>query len=392
MVGGFERARDRFQKDKDPALTFSIACTIPRAEWADASNTDDNDFRWAADVKVQLEFTVQSSWRESGAEADIDALGDYWVAGERFAMSVEKENARTSQLLSYTRSAHNPIDYQVTTTTARDAQVRELAWRLAPIFSPDTSGGRQRGAARGLLGRFQEQTAPQDLFFDLFHPLTYGSFKLQRVGEGIRTFHFSVEECRRPSAAMPVVSLGNHGENLAAVVRQLRHNRASQWADAVAFVSCLLPNLSDVTCEASPGRMLTLKFVPNDGTPWAADEVSDGTVLAVALAAALLDPGATLVVLDEPEIGLHPWVVRKLIEFCDGLSGRQAVLMTHSPVILERVHPSRVMIAIPRDGHADVVPLEDLDPDVGMLVDSGVTDVARLLDNGAIAEAVPTFL
>lgn len=390
LAGGFERVCDHYSEADPRRISFEVLGRMPRTDWATAIEANASEFAWAGELECSLAFEIVSP---AGAAGDSDSLGDYWVDSETFTISVHRHGSRAPvRLFRYHRAAAEPDTVKVTSrVTGAGLQYRELIDRLAPFLQATEGRGRSKFAGR-LFERLANQTRPDELVFESFKAITYPGWRLSRVAEGMRTFHFAADDCRRPAAATPSVALGSHGEDLAAVVRHLRSQSPAEWERAVSFVRCLLPTLSDVRCEVSRARMLSLEFVLDSGTVWGSDQVSDGTVLATALAAALLDPRATLVVLDEPEIGLHPWVVRRLVDFCDELEDRQVVLVTHSPVLLSEVHPSRVVIASSPGTHSHLTPLTELDPEIVALVEAGVTDVATLLDHGGVAEAVPDFL
>lgn len=73
---------------------------------------------------------------------------------------------------------------------------------------------------------------------------------------------------------------------------------------------------------------------------------SDGTIRLVALLAALYQPvPPSLIVLEEPEMGLHPGVVGALAEIIDEATLRMQVLVTtHSPDLIDRFDPDVIRI------------------------------------------------
>ena len=75
--------------------------------------------------------------------------------------------------------------------------------------------------------------------------------------------------------------------------------------------------------------------------------LSDGTLRFICLAALLLQPSPpSLIILDEPELGLHPFAIRILAEMLESASKRvQVVLATQSVTLLNNFAPADVIVA-----------------------------------------------
>jgi predicted ATPase len=83
--------------------------------------------------------------------------------------------------------------------------------------------------------------------------------------------------------------------------------------------------------------------------------LSDGTLRFIALATLFLQPKELkppLVLVDEPELGLHPFAINLLGAMVKSASvDMQVVLATQSPLLLDEFAPENVIVA-ERDGHA----------------------------------------
>lgn len=75
--------------------------------------------------------------------------------------------------------------------------------------------------------------------------------------------------------------------------------------------------------------------------------LSDGTLRFICLATLLLQPNPpALILLDEPELGLHPFAIRILAEMLEAASGRvQVLLATQSVTLLNHFAPRDVLVA-----------------------------------------------
>lgn len=75
--------------------------------------------------------------------------------------------------------------------------------------------------------------------------------------------------------------------------------------------------------------------------------LSDGTLRFICLATLLLQPNPpALILLDEPELGLHPFAIRILAELLEAASKRvQVLLATQSVTLLDNLAPQDVIVA-----------------------------------------------
>lgn len=77
--------------------------------------------------------------------------------------------------------------------------------------------------------------------------------------------------------------------------------------------------------------------------PW---QLSDGTIRFICLATALLQPEPpSTVVIDEPELGLHPFALELLASLIHEASERtQVIVSTQSPLLLNQFEPEQVIV------------------------------------------------
>lgn len=85
-----------------------------------------------------------------------------------------------------------------------------------------------------------------------------------------------------------------------------------------------------------------------------ASSLSDGTLRFIALATLLLQPVSlrpSVILLDEPELGLHPYAITLLASMVKQASVKtQIVLATQSPILLDYFDPEDVLVADRLDG------------------------------------------
>ena len=88
--------------------------------------------------------------------------------------------------------------------------------------------------------------------------------------------------------------------------------------------------------------------------PFQPHHLSNGTLRFICLATALLQPQlpATIVV-DEPELGLHPYAISMLADLIQSASKRtQVIISTQSPTLLDYFEPEHVIVVNREKGHS----------------------------------------
>lgn len=232
---------------------------------------------------------------------------------------------------------------------------------------------------------------PTELFIDRRY-LPDIFFGVSRFLSSINVFQLSPHTSRLPGVSSPGAKLERHGENLPGAADYLRRNQIESWVRVQAAMRSIIPTLESISIAYTEDRRLAVQFRERGvGRPWNASEVSDGTIQTFALLVAIFDRRSSILVIEELENALHPWILRQLLEICRE-SSRQILLTTHSPVLLNAVSPSDVYVMWMRSGRSALAPLHVLDRELSGAVLSGDISAFDLYDSGAITEAVPRGL
>jgi predicted ATPase len=137
--------------------------------------------------------------------------------------------------------------------------------------------------------------------------------------------------------------------NLAPFLMHLRDHDTSSYQQIRDVVRLIFPAFDDfVLRERSPGSDSVLLEWRQRGSdyPFLGAELSDGTLRFCCLAAVLLQPRPpSTVLIDEPELGLHPYALTLLAELVQEASRRtQLVVSTQSPTLLDRFEAKDVIV------------------------------------------------
>ncbi|HJT98743.1 MAG TPA: AAA family ATPase [Rhodanobacteraceae bacterium] len=186
-------------------------------------------------------------------------------------------------------------------------------------------------------------------------------------------------------------SLGTSAENISPKLRALS---SQQLDDVVGWVSELCaPNLSAISFDVTQLKEVMFYLDEQPATKVSARSVSDGTLRFLGLVTALLtsEPGS-FIVLEEPDVGLHPariHLLAQLLEQATADNRLQVLATTHSPTLLAHLAPASLanVVALGRDDEGMTVceRVGDLDH-FEILRDSEQLD--RLVSTGWIERAL----
>jgi predicted ATPase len=136
-----------------------------------------------------------------------------------------------------------------------------------------------------------------------------------------------------------------------AVQRLRTGGHPDAWQRISAVLTEIAPHVEDAYVSQLLSGQEFISFREHQkGRPVESWQASDGTLRALAILVALETmPEFGMALIEEPEMGLHPWAVRTLINYCREVIERrrlQVVLSTHSQHVLDELDPSEVRVAI----------------------------------------------
>ncbi len=143
--------------------------------------------------------------------------------------------------------------------------------------------------------------------------------------------------------------------NLPAVLYRLKQERLPVYERIVEQTRRLAPFFDDFELAPSESRDIHLNWRHRDsGTLFGPQQFSDGTLRAICLVSLLLQPRDSmplLMVLDEPEMGLHPQALDVVASlFRQARRHAQIIATTHSSTFLDSFEPEDVLIVERRNG------------------------------------------
>ena len=178
-----------------------------------------------------------------------------------------------------------------------------------------------------------------------------------------RVFHFQDTSREAPArnsvAVRDNLCLRENGGNLAPFLRHLKERYPENHRRIVESVRLAAPFLDDFVHREDPGGRMELEWFHRDvgrDTPFGPRQLSDGTLRYICLATLLNQPEHLQpdpIIVDEPELGLHPHTLALLAETLKQVSSsRQIIVSTQSADLVSELAPEDVVTVERRDGES----------------------------------------
>ena len=175
-----------------------------------------------------------------------------------------------------------------------------------------------------------------------------------------KVYHFhdtsSTAPMRRSEIVEDYEKLDGSARNIAPFLLYLREISPSSYAEIVKAVRLVIPFFEDFRLDIlKMGEAEKVKLTwKQKGTeyPMQPYHLSDGSIRFICLATALLQPVLpTTIVIDEPELGLHPEAIHILAELIKAASTyTQVIVATQSPLLLDQFSIEDIIVARRQNG------------------------------------------
>ncbi|WP_420267094.1 AAA family ATPase [Candidatus Magnetominusculus dajiuhuensis] len=153
--------------------------------------------------------------------------------------------------------------------------------------------------------------------------------------------------------------------NIAPYLFRLKVSAPGVYSEIVETVRLVIPFFDDFILEPNIHEKLRLDWRQKglNDYPMRPTHLSDGSIRFICLATSLLqpDPPSTIII-DEPELGLHPSAISILAELIQNTSKRtQLIIATQSPALIDHFSVEDVIVVNRRDGASTFERLQEKD-------------------------------
>ena len=167
-----------------------------------------------------------------------------------------------------------------------------------------------------------------------------------------RKYHFHDTTPNSPlknpsSVTNDTAYLYSDGGNLAAWLYHIRQASSKNYDLIVKVVRSVAPYFSDFYLEPNAEGYILLRWKDKWADKiWGVSDFSDGTLRFIALATLFLQPQLPdTIIIDEPELGLHPFAIAKLAGLLRSAAARgtQVIAATQSVTLIDNFAPEDVV-------------------------------------------------
>lgn len=185
-----------------------------------------------------------------------------------------------------------------------------------------------------------------------------------------RIYHFHDTSKNAPMRRSEIIQDNEYfrfdGANIAPFLMRLREENKSVYSEIVETIRTVTPFFQDFLLKnRKRGEKETVNLSwrqKGSDYPLQPYHFSDGTLRFICLATALLQPNPpSTMIIDEPELGLHPYAITVLAELMQAASKRtQLIVSTQSPSLVDHFEPNDVVVVNRKQGAST---FSRLDPD-----------------------------
>jgi len=155
--------------------------------------------------------------------------------------------------------------------------------------------------------------------------------------------------------------------NIAPYLLRLRNEHENSYREILDSLRLVMPFfddfLLDVT-ELGPKQKVNLSWLQKGSDyPMQPYHLSDGSIRFICLATSLLQPKPpSTIIIDEPELGLHPAAISILAELIQNAAKRtQLIVATQSPALIDNFSVEDVIVVNRKDGASTFARLQEED-------------------------------
>lgn len=160
-------------------------------------------------------------------------------------------------------------------------------------------------------------------------------------------------------------SLFTDASNIAPYLLKLREQYPESYKEIVESIRLVIPFFDDFILEPNASENLRLDWRQKGlrDYPMRPSQLSDGSIRFICLATALLQPHPpSTIIIDEPELGLHPSAIAILAELIQHAAKHtQLIVATQSPALIDHFNVEDIIVVNRKDGASTFERLQEKD-------------------------------
>ncbi|MET3501204.1 putative ATPase [Mucilaginibacter rubeus] len=194
---------------------------------------------------------------------------------------------------------------------------------------------------------------------------TAPDFRAKYIREHLNSFkkyHFHETGKNSPFTQMSNVLNSSYifyedGRNLASFLHHIKQNDLIIYNRIIKMIQSIAPYFSDFFLQANKEGHIRLQWQDKySSTIYGASDLSDGTIRFIALTALFMQPKLRKsIIIDEPELGLHPFAITKLAGMIKSAASRgaQVIVATQSSDLVNHFEADDIITVDQIDGKTE---------------------------------------
>lgn len=175
--------------------------------------------------------------------------------------------------------------------------------------------------------------------------------------KAIQRYAIDPNLAREPDDITSDVVLDKYASNITTVLANIEKINPNAVSEIIETMQLLVPSLENIKTQKEKliNKMVATFKEEGSRDTFPARLVSDGTIYALSILAIIYSNNDGIVMIEEPERGLHPKAISELVEFFREKSINFPIFInTHNEAILKKALPQEVFIVSKKDGKTEL--------------------------------------
>jgi predicted ATPase len=179
--------------------------------------------------------------------------------------------------------------------------------------------------------------------------------------EKLQKYHFHDTGTNSPFNKTSQIKTGKYilsdkGDNIAAYLYHIEQTNNIAYRFIIKNIQSIAPFFLDFVLKPDENGFITLLWENrNSDTIYSVSDLSDGTIRFIALCTLFLQPNLpATIIIDEPELGLHPAAIAKLAGLIQSAAakGCQVIIATQSTDLISYFEPKDIITVDDKNGES----------------------------------------
>lgn len=210
-------------------------------------------------------------------------------------------------------------------------------------------------------------------------PILLMPFDINSIFSDISVYNFDPKQPKRGIPFSGRTELEEDGENLAIVLKNIFEdkNKKRKFSNLIKDILSFVEDLG-VTIFADRSLLIKLKEKYSGNKFLPAPLISDGTINITTLLVALYFEEKPLIIIEEPERNIHPYLISRIIDMMKEVSNkRQIITTTHNPEMLKQVNLEDILfISRDKNGFSKIIrPYKQKEVEIFLKNELGIDEI-----------------